>query len=372
MDLYSRTDPISVLNLSDRLQNLLGRNGIRTMGALMDAEESQWKNTHGIGAKSVKEIHEALESLRPQSDENQTEASDVQEEMSDSLSEKNSPCIFYETPIEYWDSSIKLQRCLQREEIDSIGKFLDFPQDKWASIRGMNERTMKEVPAMVQSIKALVGEHPAHVPELNEEDIILCKELEEAYGIDDARIPLVNIKYKHPDCTGETLIYRAYDWNSIQDAFYHKILGLLHEYGHGLSLEQISCRLPKHLQNTTILEQAILSLQNDDKIQEADGVYILKYPSFMKYLSGLPDEKNREIVIQRLSGETLEEIGARFGLTRERVRQICKKTCIRHKRMEEDQYRYPFETYEVDEKSFLAIFHVPVTTYHYLETVCKV
>jgi hypothetical protein len=38
-----------------------------------------------------------------------------------------------------------------------------------------------------------------------------------------------------------------------------------------------------------------------------------------------PDARAQEIIALRRSGATLEEIGARYGVTRERVRQICRR-----------------------------------------------
>ena len=37
-------------------------------------------------------------------------------------------------------------------------------------------------------------------------------------------------------------------------------------------------------------------------------------------------ERDKQIIHDRESGMTLAEIGKKYGLTKERVRQICKKT----------------------------------------------
>ena len=372
MDHYFRTDSITSLEMSVRLRNLLLRNDIKTVGALLDIKEAQWYTFRGLGAKTLEEAHELIRTLRSMSEETAPEQLPVPEEKTEAFFMLPQMGTFYETSLEEFDMSVRLQNCLHKAKIDTVGKLLEFPEDQWFTLRNMGAKSVKEVLELVASLKEQVGEAPVHAPRLNAEQMDLAKELEESYAVANVQRILFQITRDHPGCAGETLLYLSYEDSQIQNAFYKKILGLLKDKRQGLTLEQISRRLPQHLQNTTILEEALLNLQNDDKIQEMDGIYIRKFPSIMEYLATLPAEKNREIVIRRLSGGKLEEVGDQFHITRERVRQICSKICKVSRAFEEDRYRYPFETYEVDEKSFLAIFHVPVTTYHYLETVCKV
>ncbi len=94
----------------------------------------------------------------------------------------------------------------------------------------------------------------------------------------------------------------------------------------------------------------------DDLVAEgrlcySSGKYYCVYPSFFDELDKATEivtDKYITVLKSRLCGETLEEIGSKLGLTRERVRQLVVKAlglvCTREY-YAEDFYRYLFEEY---------------------------
>lgn len=102
----------------------------------------------------------------------------------------------------------------------------------------------------------------------------------------------------------------------------------------------------------SLVEDGVLGLN------DADGYYRV-YPGFGEYVADCDwlDPRIHSIIMMRLQGETLESIGNKIGVTRERVRQLSqkgvKKIILRHeaddhtKLFQEDQYRYFYTTYNI-------------------------
>ncbi len=106
-------------------------------------------------------------------------------------------------------------------------------------------------------------------------------------------------------------------------------------------------------------------LKKDDMIElTMDGIKIKKI-SIMEYINSLDDEKRRNIMTMRLNGCTLEEIGTKEGVTRERIRQITAKCLARIPDVRELIYKNIYEKDSLREKEFCKIYNEPITTYIY-------
>lgn len=109
-------------------------------------------------------------------------------------------------------------------------------------------------------------------------------------------------------------------------------------------------------------------LQIENKIK--NGLYGIEYnfTNFVDYIKQNLDVRIANIIIERYSGKTLEFIAQKNGLTRERVRQICKKLKIEEitENLVEDAYRGLFEKYDWDKKSFCELFQETEVTFNYL------
>ena len=79
------------------------------------------------------------------------------------------------------------------------------------------------------------------------------------------------------------------------------------------------------------------------------------------------DGRNREIILDRMHGKTLEEIGIEQNITRERIRQICSKIFKKKPKLFDDRFRYWFEQYNLNEDDMQNIFGISKLTYGYLK-----
>lgn len=85
-----------------------------------------------------------------------------------------------------------------------------------------------------------------------------------------------------------------------------------------------------------------------------------------EWVTSLPDNR-RQAMQGRLAGETLQVVGDRMDVTRERVRQIEKATLKKRPPLVEDVYRMPFDTYAFDEESFCAATGESAEVFNYLD-----
>ena len=110
------------------------------------------------------------------------------------------------------------------------------------------------------------------------------------------------------------------------------------------------------------------NLQMENKILL--GMYGIKYNflSFKEYINNNFDERISNILIDRYDGQTLEAIAKKNGVTRERVRQICKKLKLEEisDNLIEDKYKNIFEKYNWTKNIFLTLFDESEMTFNYL------
>lgn len=104
---------------------------------------------------------------------------------------------------------------------------------------------------------------------------------------------------------------------------------------------------------------------NEIVIEEND-LYRYNYVRLEDAINEIRKEKLRNMVELKLQGNTLQEIGNLYGLTRERVRQIVSKF-IQANVFYEDIYKDFIERYNFSEKEFIIIFNSTKKTYEYLK-----
>ena len=116
-----------------------------------------------------------------------------------------------------------------------------------------------------------------------------------------------------------------------------------------------------------------------DELEYVDYRCYRRYKKFKDYLKDFNgiDERNRELIFKRLNGETLENIGKEYGLTRERVRQVVKDkfekirnnyksetglTCF-----DEDYFELFYSTYAFEKADAKMWFGIGQDVFFYME-----
>ena len=129
----------------------------------------------------------------------------------------------------------------------------------------------------------------------------------------------------------------------------------------------------------TRLKSIIGKLISNGELEYVDYRCYRRYIKFKDYLkkTNAVDERNRNLILKRLHGETLENIGKEYDLTRERVRQIVKKNfekirnyCnakVGYACFDEDYYELFYSTYEFDKTDAEKWFGIGQDVFCYME-----
>ncbi len=107
-------------------------------------------------------------------------------------------------------------------------------------------------------------------------------------------------------------------------------------------------------------------LENNEIIYE-NGKYRSTYPKLIEELDKIKKNNNHyDIVMKKLSGYTLVQIGNEYNLTRERIRQIIASELKKINHIEEEKYLDYIEKYDFKEELFCKLFNLENYVYYYL------
>lgn len=170
----------------------------------------------------------------------------------------------------------------------------------------------------------------------------------------------------------------AMDDSTILDAFFENQLvtaaveELLVKYLTAVKREctirELREALPDHRLSERLLHRSVeRMLNNGNLLQEGYG-FALPVKTAEEWAASMHDKRLKDILLSKFSGETLEAIGQRYELTRERVRQLIAKS-FGENVFYEDRYVYVYTTYVIDDETGPLIWGP--SSYHYLETRYK-
>lgn len=112
-------------------------------------------------------------------------------------------------------------------------------------------------------------------------------------------------------------------------------------------------------------------LKNRNIIEmSSEGIYY-RIPSLNEGIEKIIKEKDKIIFKERLEGKTLAEIGKKYGMTRERIRQIAERAMKQLPVVKEDKLKSMYSTYNWSEKVFCDFFNVNYQVYNYLDLKYK-
>ena len=134
-----------------------------------------------------------------------------------------------------------------------------------------------------------------------------------------------------------------------------------------ITKEEIIEILNKKRYKLASFEELFIELLNDNEIIYENNGYRVAYPKLMEELPKvIKDKKHYDMVIKKLSGYTLEQIGNEYNVTRERIRQIITKELKKVNHVKEEEYREYMENYDFRADLFSKLFNLNECVYYYL------
>ena len=377
MTYITREDGITALSLSNRAANCLRREGLHTVGDVLDyAQKHNWLDLHSVGQKTADELTATVRELQSHEGEYRLVERAAIPEVTEATN-ASAQQLWEDVPVEKLPLSVRAQNCLAHEGIRYASQLLDMTLDDLMRIKNMGRKTAEEILERVKKLPTdrLIAATPDNM-QLPAEDAKYCvelaKEMTACYGRTESAWlrEILEAKETYPPAQSETFFYRLYERHTVSDAVKAAILRQVESKGNEIMRTALAEKCPAHLRNTAILEELLRALEADGRITVGEDVIRRRYPTVREYANSLPDGRNKEMLLCRLEGKTLDEVGKCFdGITRERVRQIINKALEKRPWLHEDQYRYVYDTYAFSPEDFSLAFGEPPSAYIYLETI---
>lgn len=135
------------------------------------------------------------------------------------------------------------------------------------------------------------------------------------------------------------------------------------------NLDQLLYKLENKKFSTEKVNEFLTNLINLNEIVKVDDQYRLSYSTLEQELEKINNQNNhRDMVLKKISGLTLEQIGIEYGVTRERIRQIVSKELRRMPIVqEEEELKDYFMKYNFDVVTFTKMFNKSENVYYYLK-----
>ena len=376
------------LGLSNRSANALRRNGVTSLSQLLEKTEEDLLSLRNLGVKSVRELLAIQAFYRAEfglsAQQNAIPVSDPAPKKPDVIRFLNTNGVWCDDiPIDALELSVRSFNCLRRGGYEFASQLIAVTREDLLKIENMGAKSADEILAVVQGIQFRAAEEatddPIAVPDAaSQKDRMtdFCREVYEGIGVAPKMLygALEKLAADGASLTGESLYYRAYDLPFMKAALKERIYSHLYEEEFDpVSREAIDRKLPAHLFNTTITDEALIDLENEGRIRETDDGYACRYPRCTEFAASIENENERFCLLERLKGRTLEEIGQELKLTRERVRQMIEKALNRRgrPRLHEDRYGYFFDTYYIQKEYYCSAFREPPEAYEYLVLTVK-
>lgn len=376
---------VEVLGLSVRAKNILQGNRINTVEALMNVSQDELTNFRGMGYKTLSEIESAKEDIIKTGIENISNPEIISDEFRDDgdLMQEVLTELQTHSVQELQLSDYILSNMIDSgyETLDKIISLSEIQMDSMLStILGKSSTTKvkKARKKWLVDNKELIDSYYQYADLLQEKPIyqelskILCPladipAVRLLHSCISNRIDEKIVNLQLNDFTKHDFILLIKAIKSLYRGFIRFISFNVAEKTDYFTEEQLTDMVEKTIKNEE-LKNAIYDLVNYHGLCIRDNeYYMLKRNGVSEYLEYMENSEKKLIIVERLSGKTLQEIGDKRGLTRERIRQVSISYAKQIPMLKEDYYRYPYEFFNFNAKLFQSVFpDMAKKTFEYL------
>lgn len=276
--------------------------------------------------------------------------------------------------------SVRSTNALKHASIQTVGDLLDYPVDELYKINNMGAKSVTEVATMIESLKRATNEDfrlmtVAHTSgnDLDVKPTVrdnhTAEDIQETLGehVDYWLREILKAKQEHDSDSDSVYLFWIYKSPVIRSAVKAAILKAIDSVS-DCHLSDVDSVVPSTI-NGKILNEILTEMETEQLIAIRGNDISRMYQTLLSFVNTIPKERTKDILLARLTGLTLDEIGQRYDLTRERVRQIVDKELNKKPRLAEDKYVYLYENYDFSKEDFNLAFGERDYVFYYLETV---
>ena len=373
MRVYDCSFEIRHLNLSVRTSNVLRRAGIITIKDLIE-RHAEVPSLRNAGQKTVDEVENFIGRLSIEGDKIYVfDTGLTDDKIVKESEERDQDVVMYsgdlDTDISDLKISVRSLNALRQAGYRKIGEILQLDFDDLVSIKNMGITSAKEILDALKIYRNVYKQE--ELAELNS-DQDLCRAYEDLKFLSKNDNLIVRtlqaVRKMYPYVHAESFTIVLYNSNQVAELLKEYVLEILEKRNGLADKGYFISKMPLAVQNTMILDERLLDLERENKIAIHGDDIIRTYPSIVKYLTNA-DFKDKELVLLKVQGKTLEEIGKQYNVTRERIRQKLKKAlkyCT--VRFAEDKYLDLWNKYQISKEDFFKMFpEEKAETYYYLK-----
>ena len=359
---------IDQLNISARAKGILHRNGIHFVEELLAISIDDLSCQKNVGKKTIKEINDVINSIA--GEKALTKDSEGSESADKESAEKSfSQAELLEMarhPVEGLCLSVRSYHALLKEGYKTIDQVAVMTEYDYAQLRGAGKKSVDDIKFRLS--KWIEANHFDKAIEEPNREITIN---------DDLKCSLVNIAEKFGPILrlswisiyGYASSAEVIDCLEKSDQLNRlRILISIPEIGHKLKLfcESISVEgviskqvIQKELSSLGYLLDVVIN------ILVAQGIlctfhdhYLITRNCFAEAYEKYCDPADRasQMLLLRVKGESLKDIGKKYSVTRERARQITEKQAKKLPALFEDYFHEPFEFFRLQKNEFLQAF----------------
>lgn len=384
MEYVNSDSSINTLSLSVRSFNALVAVGIATVGLFIKLSEREILDIKNLGAKSRYEIVKLQHNLR-NGNADVIFTNPTEKERENQVDDHDGAIISMTETIDVLQLSVRSYNCLKKNGITTLAQLNTLSVGELLSMRNLGMGSANEILDKIEIFKSkliapsevsLIGNNIAVEHRIEEIVETLLNDMKKYFVLDSmvCKSLLFNLtrNFCLENTQGDVLRNEAY----IRMVFmreYFEVIGLTHilsileKSPHGITVPKIiMLTLPEYLRGLGIIEHWISKLAKNQKICYTENGIKLYKPRFIDFVNAIADERTKSIILGRINGKTLEELGNVYSIQRERVRQIEAKQMKKCPAVEEDRFQSLFTRYDLDDKAFLGLTQEPFSTHYYL------
>ena len=362
--------PIEELGLPIGLYNKMKHSGYNFVSKLADMTEEQLLEIRGLGKQTASKILKRIKELgfeKSQSSNAQLTKTTVQFRNTEGL-------LCDDVLIEDMDLSVRSYNVLRQAGYIFASQLIGITMEKLLEIKNLGRSSAHEIVNKINSLSFTESGTQQSPIEENLSCKTFTSVISTLLSIHGGKLyqELLPIFTRAEKIGCEVSYKELFSSVLLRNAVRDKIFSFLSDFKFGADIDNVMELFPDHIIESRITEEILYEMESEDKISNGNKIECRRI-TILEYLQNHSADRDHDIFFKRLQGLSLEDIGAEYGVGRERVRQIIARNLRKLKKttvLAEDKYIDVFNDYEFTREDFSIIFNEDDIVYNYLRLVC--